>query len=186
MENQTDEAFPCTLAFVHLGDGKFTRVDADDLPRIRKYKWGMFDTYAAATQEGDIPLLLHRLVTDAAPGTSVHHKNGKMDNRKKNLKVYGSFREHYLTHHAPKGRPGETIIPGYKAEGKTVIKTRASCSMVVAETKDGTWIAYFQGDPHAVVTGKTKYSALAKLVILTLDRLSLGTLSVRNYVDENV
>lgn len=78
-----------------LSNGHFTLVDAEDVDRLRPYRWygGVFPggkVYAQYTYRRDgvkITISMHRFIMGAGAGEMVDHKNGySLDNRRENLR----------------------------------------------------------------------------------------------------
>lgn len=61
-------------------------IDAEDYPKVSKYKWVTNNNlYAVSTNK---KIYLHRLIADAKPGQQVDHINiNVLDNRKQNLRI---------------------------------------------------------------------------------------------------
>lgn len=86
--------------------GEMTLVDPDVYTTLSKFVW-------RACKDGNRVLLyrncrrrgqrkkvyLHRLITGALPGQSVHHKYGTVDCRRQSLIVYNSHEEHQQVEH---------------------------------------------------------------------------------------
>lgn len=64
-------------------------IDAEDYPKVSRYKWQTLSTGYAGTRNPETKkiLLLHRFIMDAKPGQEVDHINQNItDNRKENLR----------------------------------------------------------------------------------------------------
>lgn len=80
---------------VPLTNGKFAIVDDEDFEKVSVYKWRFDGRYATTVidKESQRKVYMHRLITNAATGELIDHKNGdRLDNRKENLRI-ASFRE---------------------------------------------------------------------------------------------
>lgn len=90
------------MTVINLTKGYSCIVDANAPPEVFLFRWKALVTggkvYAVRNVYGGIhavtgkkiwkACLMHRLITDAAPGTVVDHKNGNtLDNRRRNLRV---------------------------------------------------------------------------------------------------
>lgn len=77
--------------YVALHSGDLALVDSDDLALISGYRWythrARNTTYARA-MDGKKPIYMHRLISSAAQGVVVDHRNGDgLDNTKLNLRI---------------------------------------------------------------------------------------------------
>lgn len=82
---------------IPLTRGKYAIVDAEDYPRLMKYKWYAnkigSNWYAVRSQrihgsKRQITIFMHRLILNAPDDMLVDHKNGNgLDNRKANLRL---------------------------------------------------------------------------------------------------
>lgn len=80
------------MAVIELQHGKITLVDDEDVTLASQYRWHVTGNgyVQAARMRNRVRThwLLHRLITDAPPGTHVDHINGDtLDNRRCNLRV---------------------------------------------------------------------------------------------------
>jgi hypothetical protein len=74
-----------TLAYILCNDGTPVRVDAEDLPRLLRYRWSASRGYPGAK---DRPVYMHRLLLNAPRGAVVDHiHDDGMDNRKGGLRL---------------------------------------------------------------------------------------------------
>jgi hypothetical protein len=80
-----------TWTEITISSGVSTKVDLDDLYRIRGEEWVHYRSHNGhdyVRKRGNGKILLHRLLIDATKGELVDHKNGDtLDNRKKNLRI---------------------------------------------------------------------------------------------------
>lgn len=66
-----------------------TKIDTEDIERIKRYKWRLSNTgYVVTTLKSKDNLFLHRVICNTPKGMFTDHKNNnKLDNRKKNLRI---------------------------------------------------------------------------------------------------
>lgn len=94
------------VAFIRLGTGAVTAVDADDYKALSRYRWKLKKSkscsYVARVfrRKGkNYVIKLHRQVMSTPPGQETHHINhDPLDNRKRNL-VNLSPAAHRNAHH---------------------------------------------------------------------------------------
>lgn len=81
---------------IPLSQGRVALVDKLSFGKVFKYKWHAdktSNTYRAKSYNGrkngkQVPIVMHRLITNAPKGTDVDHINGDgLDNRRSNLRV---------------------------------------------------------------------------------------------------
>ena len=81
----------CTspYAYIELTNLEITKVDAEDLPMLRKYTWGVNrEGGYVQTGIGKKIVRMHRLLLNAPDGVQVDHINGNLlDNTKGNLRL---------------------------------------------------------------------------------------------------
>lgn len=74
-------------AWIELGAGRFTIVDADDYAAAALFTWYRDSCGYAATKDGARTVLLHRLVMGEPALIVDHVSRDKLDNRKANLRL---------------------------------------------------------------------------------------------------
>jgi hypothetical protein len=73
---------------IPLGRGLYALVDDEDYEQLSKLNWHLHQSKNNDGYYASSNLKMHRLITNAPPGTVVDHINGnKLDNRKKNLRL---------------------------------------------------------------------------------------------------
>ncbi len=76
---------------IPLTQGKVALIDDEDWPLVAGFKWYAHRnrrTMYVEHCDGRFNVKLHRLITSAAPGVEVDHRNGDgLDNRRSNLRV---------------------------------------------------------------------------------------------------
>jgi hypothetical protein len=78
---------------IHLTQGQTAVVDDADFDSLASFRWRAFRRrdkfYAVRTGGwGNVMVLMHRQILDAAPGQAVDHKNGNgLDNRRCNIRI---------------------------------------------------------------------------------------------------
>lgn len=85
------------ITYIYLTHGKVAVIDTEDYPKVKDCRWCavLEDRYwyvrTIGRKTSAFPrknMYLHRLITDADPGSVVDHKNfDTMDNRKANLRI---------------------------------------------------------------------------------------------------
>lgn len=81
-----------SYAEVPLSRGLVAKISPADAPAVLPFKWSAGPApYSYAFRNGpDGPVRLHRVITNAEPGTTVDHINGDpLDNRRTNPRVVG-------------------------------------------------------------------------------------------------
>lgn len=79
-------------ALIELSNSKETKIDLDDIQRLKPFKWSCINKGYAITRfynhKKRETWMLHRIVMDAPKGLEVDHINGdRLDNRKINLRL---------------------------------------------------------------------------------------------------
>lgn len=80
-------------ALIRLTQGKFAKIDLDDVFDCQRYNWSLtIQEYAIS---GEMKLLLHRFIMDCPPSLVVDHINhDTLDNRKQNLRIVTHSQNH--------------------------------------------------------------------------------------------
>jgi hypothetical protein len=78
-----------TMKLLPLSQGRSAKIDDDQYEKFGKLKWSYSHGYAKRTDsKTKRSIYLHRLITNAGPGTEVDHINGDtLDNTLSNLRV---------------------------------------------------------------------------------------------------
>lgn len=105
-----------TTMQIDLGDGVVTTIDRADWRTVKAHKWyvtpGKYK-YAYASIEG-MPVLMHRLLTNASSGLRVDHLNKRtLDNRRSNLRLCSAAQ---IQHRRGPNKNTRLGLRGVKAE----------------------------------------------------------------------
>jgi len=141
---------------IPLTQGKFAIVDAEDYPRLAKYKWHCHEdktTCYAARRKFNKIVSMHREIMQASPGQIVDHidRNG-LNNRKTNLRFCTPFQN------ACNRRPDRNTSSKYK--GVTFHKRKNKWQAQIYCARKNNHLGYFHDEMEAAIAYDRKAEVL--------------------------
>lgn len=124
-----------------------TKIDLEDVNRIKKYKWHLVNGYVCAYKENRKRIRLHRILLNLPKDKYVDHINGNtLDNRKENLRICTKRQNNLNKKLRKDNKSGVTGVFWANREGKWVAN--------IWTNKKKKVLGYFSNKDKAVKTRK--------------------------------